>query len=158
MEQIVCFFVSIFMFSSLFATSAEALAEKQKSRIIKQNINSAGRDILNYIKNENSQTIISKKKNSVILPNLKYNKRLISTELSTKIVKINRTIVTILLATFIYINYKTKELDLRKGIDTKPDDLQILASYISLIAGLIVLYTVFRFGENAIVNTENPDV
>ena len=58
MEQIVCFFVSIFMFSSLFATSAEALAEKQKSRIIKQNINSAGRDILNYIKNEDSQTII----------------------------------------------------------------------------------------------------
>ena len=58
MEQVLCFFVSIFMFSSLFATSAEALAEKQKSRIIKQNINSAGRDILNYIKDDNGQIII----------------------------------------------------------------------------------------------------
>lgn len=92
------------------------------------------------------------------LHNLKYNERLISTEAATKIVKINRTIITILLSVFIYINYKTKDLDLRKGINTKPDDLQILASYISLIAGLIVLYAVFRFGENAIINTENPDV
>ena len=58
MKQVLCFFVSIFMFSSLFATSAEALAEKQKSRIIKQNINSAGRDILNYIKDDNGQIII----------------------------------------------------------------------------------------------------
>lgn len=89
---------------------------------------------------------------------LKYNKRIISTEKATNIIKVNRVIITILLITFIYINYKTKEFDLRKGVNTIPDDLSILASYISLIAGLIILYTIFKYGEDAVVSTENPEI
>lgn len=49
MQQILCFFVAIFMFSSLFATSAKALSEKQKYREAKQNLNTVGREVVNHI-------------------------------------------------------------------------------------------------------------
>lgn len=52
MQQVICFFVSICMFSSLFVASANSLSEKQQSRIAKQNFNLSGRDIVNHINSD----------------------------------------------------------------------------------------------------------
>lgn len=59
MQQILCFFVAIFMFSSLFATSAKALSEKQKYREAKQNLNNVGREIVNYVESNNGEIEIN---------------------------------------------------------------------------------------------------
>lgn len=61
MQQILCFFVAIFMFSSLFATSAKALSEKQKYREAKQNLNTVGREIVNNIESNNGEVEINEK-------------------------------------------------------------------------------------------------
>ena len=49
------------MFSSLFVTSADSLLEKQQSRIVKQNFNLAGRDIVNYVKGEDETIKINER-------------------------------------------------------------------------------------------------
>ena len=59
MQQVLCFFVAIFMFSSLFASSAKTLGEKQKIREAKQNLNTAGREIINHIENNNGEININ---------------------------------------------------------------------------------------------------
>lgn len=90
--------------------------------------------------------------------NLKYGKRIIDSDIASNIVKVNRSIITILLIVFIYVNYKTREFDRLKGNNITPDNLEIIASYLSLIAGLIVLYIVFKYGEDAITISENSDI
>ena len=55
MQQILCFFVSIFIFSSLFVSSVKPLGEKQKSREAKQNLNTAGREVVNHIEYDNGK-------------------------------------------------------------------------------------------------------
>lgn len=90
--------------------------------------------------------------------NLIYGKRIINSNISTNIVKINRIIITLILISFIYISFKTKELDIAKGKNVTPDNLEITAAIFSLVAGLIVLYVVFKYGDDSIVVTENPDI
>lgn len=50
MQQVICFFISVFLFSSLFVSSSGSLVEKHQSRIAKQDLNLSGRDIVNYVK------------------------------------------------------------------------------------------------------------
>jgi len=89
---------------------------------------------------------------------LKYNKRFIDKKKSNNIVKINRTIIIILLLGYIYINEKNKELDKRNGIDTTADNLEILASFLTLISALIILYVIFNYRNDDITITENPNI
>lgn len=88
--------------------------------------------------------------------NLKYGKRIISSEKISKLTKINRIVGLIILLGFLYVNYKTKEFDKERNRNTKPDDLSIISSYFSIIAGLITLYIVFKYGEDALISGENP--
>lgn len=87
---------------------------------------------------------------------LKYKIKIISDKLNDDITKFNRLTIAILLIVFVYINYKNKQLDKNKGKNSISDDLEILASYFSLIAGLIVLYVTFKYNENSLTLTENP--
>lgn len=49
MQQILCFFIAIFLFATLFVSSTDVLVEKQYCRIAKQNLNLSGKEIVNYI-------------------------------------------------------------------------------------------------------------
>lgn len=89
---------------------------------------------------------------------LRYGKRLIDTDKAIAITKINRIIIIILLISFLYINYEFKEVDALKGNDLTADNLQIIASYLSIIAGLIILYVVFEYGQENLTTTENPNI
>lgn len=55
MQQILCFFVAIFMFSSLFVSSTKILQEKQKSREAKQDLNIVGRELINHTEKNNGE-------------------------------------------------------------------------------------------------------
>lgn len=88
---------------------------------------------------------------------LKNGKRIINSKDATKLSKLNRTFIIILLFVFLYINYKNKEIDEIKNNDITPDNLQIFASYLSLIASFIILYVVYKYGEDVIPTTENPE-
>lgn len=89
---------------------------------------------------------------------LKYGRRLINLKDAKTITKINRIIIIILLFAFLYISYQIREIDAAKGKNLTPDDLQILASYLSILAGLVVLYIVFKYSEDALTTTENPSI
>lgn len=89
---------------------------------------------------------------------LKYGKRLIDVKKADMITKINRIIIVILFISFLYINYEFREVDTLKGENLTADNLQIIASYLSVIAGLIILYVVFKYGEDVLTTTENPNI
>lgn len=59
MGQIVCFFVAIFMFATMFVSSADSLTDKQQTRIAKQNLNLSGREIINNTYFENGKIKIN---------------------------------------------------------------------------------------------------
>lgn len=61
MQQIISFFVAIFLFSTLFVSSVDVLLEKQHNRIAKQNLNLTGRDIVNHISYEEGRLRINEK-------------------------------------------------------------------------------------------------
>lgn len=89
--------------------------------------------------------------------NLKYGKRIIEADIIAKLTKINRIIGLIILFGFLYINYKTREFDELRDRSTRPDDLSIISSYFSITAGIITLYIVFIYGEEALISGENPE-
>ena len=73
----------------------------------------------------------------------------------------NRTLVVIITFLFLYISFKNKKIALKKG--EKPDlfNLQIIASEISLLSTIIVLYVVIKsMGENysIISGINNPNL
>lgn len=88
---------------------------------------------------------------------LKNGKRIINSKDAVKLSKLNRAFIIILLFVFLYINYKNKEIDKIKNNDIAPDNLQIFASYLSLVASFIILYVVYKYGEDVIPTTENPE-
>lgn len=88
---------------------------------------------------------------------LRYNERILEASKAATVVKINRIVVLIVILCFLYVNYKTREFDERNGRNTTPDQLEIVASYCSLIGALIILYVVFKYSEDSITITENPN-
>lgn len=61
MQQILCFFVAIFMFSFLFISSTKTLIEKQKSREAKQNLNTVGRELVNHAEEKDGRIKVDEK-------------------------------------------------------------------------------------------------
>lgn len=89
---------------------------------------------------------------------IKYKKGFIDNKYIVSIVKANRVLITIILTIFVYIGYKTREFDKERNNNITPDNLELISSYFSLIGSLIILYVVFKYGEEAIVIVENPDI
>lgn len=48
MQQLIAFFISVFLFASLFLSSIESISDRQQYRIAKQDLNLLGRDIVNF--------------------------------------------------------------------------------------------------------------
>lgn len=86
-----------------------------------------------------------------------YGKGFIDNETNYKISVLNRILVVILSFVFLYVNYSNKEIAKNKGQKTKPFQLQIMASELSILAALIVTYVVINSGEYSLVTSiENP--
>ena len=52
MQQLMAFFLVIFMFAGTFAVSAGAIADRQGYRIAKQELNLLGREVVNHIRKD----------------------------------------------------------------------------------------------------------
>ena len=70
---------------------------------------------------------------------------------------INRIVILIILLLFLYANYVDKNIDIIENKDLKADNLQIIASILTIISGIIVLYvTIEYFSTNINSSLENP--
>ena len=82
---------------------------------------------------------------------------LFSKSKTQKISLINRITLVVTASIFLYVNYKLKEISESKGEDTKPYNLQIISSYLTVIASIIVLYVVANtYNIENVSDVENP--
>ncbi len=82
--------------------------------------------------------------------------KIYSDEDALNILRINRIIAFIVAVGFVIINSYDKSIKTAYNLNDKNADLQILASIITLISSLIVLYVAFSSSSEIIAN-ENPE-
>ena len=88
---------------------------------------------------------------------LKYKKFILDSKNAYIIASINRIVILIILILFLYANYVDKNIDIIEHKDLKADNLQILASILTIISAIIVLYvTLEYFNSNINSSLENP--
>ena len=88
---------------------------------------------------------------------IKYKKFILDPKNVYIISSINRIVILIILLLFLYANYVDKNIDIIENKDLKADNLQIIASILSIISGIIVLYvTIEYFSTNINSSLENP--
>lgn len=90
------------------------------------------------------------------------NKGIFSNKFETNLSIFNRILVIILTLGFLYINYYTKNIAIKKGTkEIWPFDFQIISSQLSLLATIIVLYVVLESSDNRytiVSGVENPSL
>lgn len=77
-------------------------------------------------------------------------------EEAIQILRINRTISLLISFGFVFINVCDKKIKKRYNKNSINSDLQIIASIITLISSLIVLYVAFSSGSS-IIGNQNPE-
>lgn len=87
---------------------------------------------------------------------LEGKKELYTPEELLKITYFNRILIVVLSFVFLYVNYKLYEISKEQGEDLKSYILQIIASILTIIAGIIALYVVGFSNTESIVDVENP--
>ena len=93
-------------------------------------------------------------KDSIVNPNKKHPNTI-------KISIFNRSLVVILTLFFLYISYQNRKIGIKKGRNPNLFNLQVMASEISLLSTIIVLYVVIKsMGENytIISGITNPNL
>ena len=91
--------------------------------------------------------------------NGKCNYKFISKNSNEKLSIFNRLFIVGLTILFFYINYRNKVLAKEKKKDLKPFNLQLMASELSIISSLIVLYVVLTSSQyNIVAGLENPNL
>ena len=98
--------------------------------------------------------ITSVDKDSIINPNKKHPN-------TAKIAVFNRSLVVILTLLFLYISIQNKKIGIQKGKNSNLFNLQVIASEITLLSTIIVLYVVIKsMGENytVISGIANPNL
>lgn len=83
------------------------------------------------------------------------NDKIYSDDDALNVLKINRIIAFLVALGFLFINVYDKDLKGKYGHNDGNADLQILASIVTLISSLIVLYVAFS-STNEIIQNENP--
>ncbi len=73
-----------------------------------------------------------------------------------RITLFNRILILVLSFIFLYVNYKLYEISKDEGEDLKAYILQIVASVLTIGAGIIALYVVYLSTNENIVDVENP--
>lgn len=82
-------------------------------------------------------------------------------EESQTLALLNKILILALILWFLYLNYKAKDLAANTNQDTSSLELQIIASFISIIPALIGLYVVITDFSNTNLQTaeiENPNL
>ena len=80
---------------------------------------------------------------------------------SNKLAVFNRILVVLLTLGFLYISYQNRKINIKKGKHPDLFNLQVMASEISLLSTIIVLYVVIKsMGENytVISGITNPNL
>lgn len=78
-----------------------------------------------------------------------------------KLAVFNRTLVVILTLGFLYISYQNRKINIKKGKSPDLFNLQVMASEITLLSTIIVLYVVIKsMGQNytVISGVTNPNL
>ena len=88
---------------------------------------------------------------------IKGEKTLFNAEQTQKISVFNRTFILVTAIIFLIINYALYKISKEQGENLKPYELQIVASYLTIIAAIITLYIVLNpTNEGQVVDVENP--
>jgi hypothetical protein len=87
---------------------------------------------------------------------LEKKKTLFNSKESLKLTLFNRKLIVILSFVFLYVNIKLYNISEEEGEDLKPYTLQIVASVLAIISGLIALYVVSLSNTETIADVENP--
>lgn len=88
---------------------------------------------------------------------IKGEKTLFNAEQTQKISVFNRTFILVTAIIFLIINYALYKISKEQGENLKPYELQIVASYLTIIAAIITLYIVLNpTNEGQVVGVENP--
>lgn len=90
--------------------------------------------------------------------NLEKRKTIFNSKDSLKITKFNRILALILSLVFLGVNIKLYDLSKKEGEDLKSYTLQIIASILVVISGIIALYVVTLSETETISDVENPIV
>ena len=88
--------------------------------------------------------------------NLEKKKTLFDSKESFDITLFNRVLIVVLSFVFLYVNIELFNLSKKEGEDLKSYILQIIASVLAIISGLIALYVVGLSTTENIVDVENP--
>lgn len=88
--------------------------------------------------------------------NLEKKKTIFNSKESFNITLFNRILIVILSFVFLYVNLKLYNISKKEGEDLKSYKLQIAASILAIISGLIALYVVGLSTTENIVDVENP--
>lgn len=75
---------------------------------------------------------------------------------SFNITLFNRIFIVVLSLVFLYVNIKLYNISKEEGEDLKSYTLQIIASILAIISGLIALYVVGLSTKGNVVDVENP--
>ena len=81
---------------------------------------------------------------------------LFNPEDSLKITLFNRKLILVLSFVFLYVNYVLFKISKEEGEDLKSYKLQILASILVVVSGIIALYVVSLSTTENVVDVENP--
>ncbi len=90
--------------------------------------------------------------------NLEKKKTIFNSKKSLSITKINRIVILLVGILFLYINYKLYKISKKEGEDLTSYSLQILASILIVISGIIALYVVSLSNTETIADVENPNI
>ena len=88
--------------------------------------------------------------------NLEKKETIFDSKESFNITLFNRILIVILSFVFLYVNVKLYKLSKDEGEDLKSYTLQIVASILAIISGLIALYVVGLSTTENLVDVENP--
>lgn len=88
--------------------------------------------------------------------NLEGNKPILDSKDSFNLTLFNRVLILVLSFVFLYVNYVLYNISKEEGEDLKSYKLQISASILTIIAGIIALYVVTLSNTENIVDVENP--
>ena len=90
--------------------------------------------------------------------NLEKKKVLFNSKKALSITKINKIVILIVSILFLYINYRLYKISKKEGEDLTSYTLQIVASILVVISGIIALYVVSLSNTETIADVENPNI
>lgn len=89
---------------------------------------------------------------------LQKRKKIFKSVQALNITKINRIVILLIGILFLYINYRLYKISKEEGEDLKSYELQIIASILVVISGIIALYVVSLSSTETLADVENPNI